>query len=146
MWCSQIFTFKPNLFPFGIWFVRSFFFYPRLLCPHHQFLGLSPYFPELFFPFLDFGHHTGSVWLMHSRGISYPYFKWSKTGGIWNVGVELVLDDWKPIAPVILPVVAKNSQCGFHGLICLFALPICFGVVHQTHVLLNSQLFTDFLK
>jgi len=62
------------------------------------------------------------------------------------MGVKLIMDDRKPIAPVVLPVIAENPQRGFHSLICPLTLPVCFGIICRTHVLLNSQLFTNFSK
>jgi hypothetical protein len=54
-----------------------------------------------------------------------------------GTGVDHVLGNFKPVCPVVLLVVAEDSQDCFHRLIHSFGLSVSLGVVCRTHVLFD---------
>jgi hypothetical protein len=68
---------------------------------------------------------------------SHPQFIRGFLCGGRGTGVDYVLGNFKPICPVILLMVAEDSQDCLHHLVCSLGLSVCLGVIHQTHVLLD---------
>jgi hypothetical protein len=62
------------------------------------------------------------------------------------MGVYHVLGDFEPIHPVILLVIAEDSQYCLHCLVCSFRLSVCLRVVRGAYVLFDVQLGTEFLE
>ena len=48
------------------------------------------------------------------------------------------------ICPIVLFVIAINSQILFHVLVCSFGLPIRLGMVRSTEILANVEHVTQF--
>jgi len=74
---------------------------------------------------------------MRSWDVPHPYIEWSKTGGIGDMRIELVLYKWEPVTPVVLLEIPEDSQGHFYGLVGSLTLPVCFWVIRQAQVLLH---------
>src|SRR5882724_5374556 len=60
------------------------------------------------------------------------------SSGTWSIVVSK-LSQWKEFGPIILLVVAIDSEVLFQSLISLFGLSITFGVISRSEVKLHVQ-------